>query len=168
MRHSSSTDQTKLSADSHRLIALATELFYASSYLESQFWQRQLETLVSKLLKHKKQSVLNEAVEYLFSSDMDIYNVLLEIIEARSESGQVVMDGKDGDVLLVVIPILALTRFSIASGNLTEAQKTHTATSLSVHIFAQAAQFILATAYNAVYQLPSPLYAVFAVMPFLA
>ena len=66
----------------------------------------------------RKQSVLNDAIEYLFGTDMEAYNCLLEVAEALSESGIVEHDGRQYQVLLVAIPVLAWTRFSIASGPL--------------------------------------------------
>ena len=82
MRRLSQTGLPKLHADSHRLTTLAWEMYYASSLLESEFCRHKLEALVLRLLQARKQSVLNEAIEYLFATDMEAYNCLLEVVEA--------------------------------------------------------------------------------------
>ena len=72
MRRLSRTGSSRLCPDSQRLVSLALEMFHASSLLESEFCRKKMETLVSRLLHAKKQSVLNDAIEYLFSSEMPI------------------------------------------------------------------------------------------------
>lgn len=79
-------DSPKLLPDSQRLISLAMEISIAASRSERWFWESKLETLILKLLEAKKQHKLDRAVEYLYKADLDAYNILLEAIEALSES----------------------------------------------------------------------------------
>ena len=67
MRRLTKTGSSKLNADSQRLVSLALEMFYASSFLESEFCRKKLEVLVFRLLQARKQAVLNDAIEYLFT-----------------------------------------------------------------------------------------------------
>ncbi len=113
-----------------------------------------METLVSRLLYAKKQSVLNDAIEYLFSSDMDAYNCLLEVVEALSESAIVHLDDKEYQVLLVAIPVLAWTRFSIPSGVLSPELVETISDRFSELILADNVRFAMATGLYAVDQLP--------------
>ena len=93
MRRLSKAGSSKLSADSQRLVSLALEMFHASSFVENELCRKKLETLVFKLLQARKQAALNEAIEYLFATDMEGYNCLLEVAEALSESMVIERDG---------------------------------------------------------------------------
>ncbi len=154
MRHLSKTGSSKLGADSQRLVSLAFEMFYASSFLESEFCRKKLEALVFKLLQAKKQVVLNNAIEYLFTADMEAYNCLLEVAEALSESAIIYENGKRYTVLLVAIPILAWTRFSIASGPLTSERIQAISDCFARVILADHVRYAFAPALYAVDQLP--------------
>ena len=154
MRRLSRTGSSRLCPDSQRLVSLALEMFHASSLLESEFCRKKMETLVSRLLHAKKQSVLNDAIEYLFSSDMDAYNCLLEVVEALSESAIIQVDDKEYHVLLVAIPILAWTRFSIPSGTLSPELIEAVSDRFGALILADNVRFAVAPGLYAVDQLP--------------
>ena len=154
MRRLSKTGSSKLNADSQRLVSLALEMFYASSFLESEFCRKKLEALVFRLLQAKKQSVLNDAIEYLFTTDMEAYNCLLEVAEALSESALIEQNGKRYTALLVAIPILAWTRFSIASGPLAPELLESVSDRFARFILADNVQFAMAPGLYAVDQLP--------------
>ena len=113
-----SRQQPKLSADGKRLTALAMEMFYASSFTESEYARLRLQELASSLIKRGRQSVISQAGEYLFNTDMEAYNCLLEVIESYCESAVIVEKHHRYQFLLVAIPVLAWTRFTIPSGEL--------------------------------------------------
>lgn len=154
MRRLSKTGSSKFTADSQRLVSLALEMFYASSFLESEFCRKKLDALVFRLLQAKKQSVLNDAIEYLFTTDMEAYNCLLEVAEALSESAVIERNGKRYHALLVAIPVLAWTRFSIASGTLAPELVESVADRFARLILADDVRFALAPGLYAVDQLP--------------
>ncbi|EEO28086.1 DUF2863 family protein [Oxalobacter paraformigenes] len=154
MRRLSKTGSSRLTADSQRLVSLALEMFYASSFLESEFCRKKLDALVFRLLQAKKQSVLNDAIEYLFTTDMEAYNCLLEVAEALSESAVIERNGKRYHALLVAIPVLAWTRFSIASGTLAPELVESVADRFARLILADGVRFALAPGLYAVDQLP--------------
>ena len=154
MRRFTNSGSSRLSADSQRLVSLAMEMFYASSSLESECCRKKLAGLVSKLLHARKQSVLNDAIEYLFGTDMEAYNCLLEVAEALSESGTVELDGRQYQVLLVAIPVLAWTRFSSASGPLPQDVIATVSDRFSRLILADGVRFAMAPGLYAVDQLP--------------
>ncbi len=154
MRRSSKTGSSRLNTDSQRLVSLALEMFYASSSLESGFCRKKLEALVFRLLHARKQAVLNDAIEYLFTADMEAYNCLLEVAEALSESTVVEQDGERYDVLLVAIPVLAWTRFSIASGTLAPDLIEAVSSRFAHLILADNVRFAMAPGLYAVDQLP--------------
>lgn len=108
----------KISADSRRLAALAMEMFYASSFTESEFARLRLQELAASLIERDRQTVLSQAGEYLFNTDMEAYNCLLEVIESYCESATVVEGDRRFQFLLVAVPLLAWTRYTIPSGEL--------------------------------------------------
>ena len=118
MQNTSIESNIHMSMDSKRLIALAREMFYASSFTESEYARLRLQKLVASLVKRGRQSLFNQAGDFLFNTDIDAYNCLLEVIESYCESCIVVEKEHRFQFLLVVIPILAWTRFTIPSGKL--------------------------------------------------
>lgn len=118
MQRTTQPIQQKISSDGKKLVALAKEMFCASSFTESEFARFRLQVLVAALIEKAHQKTLNEAGEYLFGTDMEAYNCLLEVIESYCESAIVIEQGRRYLFLLVAVPILAWTRYTIPSGRL--------------------------------------------------
>ena len=120
MRRPSKDSNPKLTADSQRLVTLAQAVGQSASRLEERNWEAVLDQQVHKLLKSGHQDTIDAALNSLFREDLTAYDVLMDGVEAVSESATITVD-TDGvstkyDILLVAAPILAWTRFSIASG----------------------------------------------------
>lgn len=131
MRRSPKDLSQKLSADSQRLVSLAQALALASSRLEEKSWERQLDMLIEKLLKTDRQATVDAALDHLFKTGPGAYDVLMESAEAVSESCLIEQDDQSFDALLIAVPILAWTRFSIASGSIS----ADTLLTLSAHLY---------------------------------
>lgn len=157
-------DFPRLLPDAQRLVSLSMEIARAASRLESLFWEKQLSGVVLKLLEKKKQHKLDDAIEYLYQADPDAYNILLKTIEAHSESCVIQHEGVDYDVLLVIAPVMAWTRFAIPSGPLSPELHAGLVTSLADGIFADNVRFLLAPELYAIDQLPQSHAEVFALM----
>lgn len=157
-------DFPRLLPDSQRLIFLSMEIARTASRLESLFWENQHSKVVLKLLEAKKQDRLDDAIEYLYQADPDAYSILLEAIEAHSESCIIQHEGVDHDVLLVVAPIMAWTRFVIPSGPLSSVLHANLVSLLSECVFAENAHFLLASELYAIDQLPQSHAEVFTLM----
>lgn len=157
-------DSLKFFPDSQRLAYLSLEMSTAASRLESRFWAEKQEALILKLLETKKQDKLDAAIEYLYKTDMDAYNILLEAVEALSESCAVTHQEKDYDVLLVVAPVLAWTRFTIPSGPLPTAVYDSLAKGLAESVFTDDVRFKLAPDLYAIDQLPYSHTEIFSLM----
>ncbi len=108
----------RISADGKRLAALAMEMFYASSFTESEYARRRLQELASSLVRRGRQTVLSQAGEYLFNTDMEAYNCLLEVVESYCESAVITEGHYHSQFLMVAIPFLVWTRYTIPSGGL--------------------------------------------------
>lgn len=161
-------DFPRLLPDSRRLVSLSMEIGRAASRPERLFWENRLSREILKLLETKKQHKLDDAIDYLYQADPDAYNLLLEAIEAHSESAVVQHKGVDYDVLLVVAPVMAWTRFAIPSGPLSPELYAGLVSSLADCIFAENARFLLAPELYAIDQLPQSHAEVFALMKDMA
>ncbi len=116
MRRSFKGATSRLSADSQRMIALCKALIQASSRVEERAWERDLDALLHKALRLGHQADIDAALDQLFKTRSEAYEVLMDGVEAGSESCIVEHDGKQFQALLIAAPILAWTRFAIASG----------------------------------------------------
>jgi hypothetical protein len=132
MRRPLKDPSSKLTADSQRLISLSQALAQAGSRLEERNWEASLDVLVEKLLINDRQSALDSAFEHIFKTEPATYDTLMESVEAVSESCTVEQDSISYDALLIALPMLAWTRFSIASGPVA----TDTLLTLSAHLYA--------------------------------
>lgn len=164
MSYPEKKDFSKLLPASQRLIFLATESCRAASRPEYRFWQRQLEEAVLKLLETKKQQKLDAAVSHLYQADPGAYETLLETVETLSESCLVQREGVAHDMLLVVAPVLAWTRFSIPYGPLSDALYAGLSSALKEVVFAEDAQFVMMQELFAIDQLPQSHAGVFSLM----
>jgi hypothetical protein len=154
MRRFSKSSSNKLSADSQRLVALAKGSAQASSRLEERQWESSLDHQLQKLLKGSHQDAIDAALEYLFRADLNAYDSLMEAVEAGSESCSVEHDGVTYDALLIAAPILAWTRFSIASGTIPSDIRTALAAHLHGHVLADDVLLTVAPTLYSIDQLP--------------
>src|SRR3954465_15676003 len=106
-----SKDSTKLSAESQRLGSISNAIVQAASRVEERTWERQLDTQLQKLLKTGHQDTIDSTLNVLFTDDLNAYDMLMEGVEAVSESSTMVelTDGVETtyQALLVAAPILA-------------------------------------------------------------
>lgn len=154
MRRPSKNTHHKLSADSQRLATLAQAIIQAASRLEERNWERQLDTLLRKLLKSNHQDVVDAALDHLFKLESAAYDALMECAEAASESCQIEQDGITYDALLVAMPILAWTRFSIASGPIPADMVLTLSAHLHAHVLATDTKMAMAPNLFSIDQLP--------------
>lgn len=154
MRRPSKRTSQKLSADSQRLITYALAIAQASSRLEERAWERSLDSLLQKLLKHEHQDTIDAALDQLFKSESMAYDALMESIEAASESCIIEHDGIQYEALLIAAPILAWTRFAIASGPIAADMLMTLSAHVNAHMLASDVQFSMAPTLYAIDQLP--------------
>lgn len=168
MRRPSKRFPHKLSTDSQRLVTYAQAVMQASSRLEERAWERHLDTLLQKLLKSNHQDAIDAALEHAFKSQSGAYDALMESVEAVSESCVVEQDGVRHDALLIAAPILAWTRFSIASGTIAGDMMATLSAHLHAHVLASNARMAMAPTLFAIDQLPRTHADTFALLQQLA
>lgn len=126
----------------------------ASSRHEERAWERSLDMLIEKLLRTDHQNTLDSALDKLFSADPIAYDVLMESIESVSSSAVVEHEGKRYDALLIALPVLAWTRFSIFSGAVGGDTLITVAAQLHAHMLADETRVALAPMLYSIDQLP--------------
>jgi hypothetical protein len=154
MRRPTKRSSSRLTADSQRLVNLAQAIARSSSRIEERAWERELDQLLQKLMRHDHQDMLDAALEYLFQSAPAAYDVLMESLEAASEACVIEHGSAKYDALLIAVPILAWTRFSIASGPITTDMSSTFRRHLDAHILAPGARSAIAPFLYAIDQLP--------------
>lgn len=154
MRRPTKSSPLKLSAESQRLVSLALAMTRASSRLEERAWEKQVDAQILKLLKHHHQDTVNAALDHLFRLEAPAYDMLIDCVEAVSSSCMLEHENREYDALLIAIPILAWTRFSIASGTVAPELVEATAAHLHAHMLAPDARLSLAPMLYSIDQLP--------------
>jgi hypothetical protein len=158
MRRPSKDSSQKLSTDSQRLVTNAQAIVQAASRLEERSWEHSLDTQLQKLLKTGHQDTIDTTLGSLFKEDLNAYDVLMDCVEAASESGHIVHE-ENGvsvryDALLVAIPVLAWTRFSIASGPVPAEALSTLSAHFEAHMLAEGTRMSMAPTLFSIDQLP--------------
>lgn len=158
MRRPSKDSSHKLTADSQRLVTFAQAMVQAASRIEERAWEHSLDTQLQKLLKSGHQDTIDTTLGKLFNDDLNAYDVLMDCVEAVSES-TVIAHEEQGvpqrhDALLVAVPILAWTRFSIASGPIPGELLTTLAAHFAAHLLADGTRSAMAPTLYSIDQLP--------------
>lgn len=154
MRRFSKSSPNKLAGDSQRLVSLAQGLAQSASRLEERTWEHSLDLLIHKTLKGGHQDTIDAALEHLFNTDLNPYDALMDAVEAGSESCAIEHDGVQYHALLIAAPILAWTRFSIASGQISEDMRNTLGAHLHGHLLADGAKLAMAPTLFSIDQLP--------------
>jgi hypothetical protein len=158
MRRPSKDPTDKLSLESQRLVSLSKAVSQTASRIEERALERQLDTHLQKLLKSNHQDSIDQALNALFRDDLPAYDLLMESVEAISSSS-VMVDLVDGaetsyQALLVAAPILAWTRFTIASGTIPGEMLSTLSAHFAAHLLADGVKMAMAPTLLAIDQLP--------------
>ncbi|NML62300.1 DUF2863 family protein [Massilia sp. RP-1-19] len=158
MRRPSKDPSNKLSAESQRLVSISQSIVQAGSRMEERAFEHQLDAQLQKLLKTGHQDTVDSTLNVLFKDDLNAYDVLMECVEAVSESSTMtdVIDGVETtyQALLVAAPVLAWTRFAIASGSIPGELLTVLSAHFAAHLLAEGTQMSMAPTLFAIDQLP--------------
>lgn len=136
--------RTGLTRDAEQLARFALGLARSGSRVEDAFWDARAVELIDRLLAAGGNEALNTALDELYRSDAGAYGELADLVEARAESGQYSVDGQEHDALLLAIPVLAWSRFGIASGTISGATLAELRVQLGAHVLAADARLGLA------------------------
>jgi hypothetical protein len=143
MTRSSSTSPTHLSREASRLVALSLALHRSGSRVEDAFWETELALLLNKLMRAGSDAVIDTALEHLSRHHMGGYEILMEQAETHSESCVLEKDHQAYDVLLVVAPVVAWTRYSIPTATIAASDLATLKAQLQTHILAKDTQVVM-------------------------
>ncbi|WP_175155885.1 DUF2863 family protein [Achromobacter mucicolens] len=154
MARSRSQSAPRMTRDATRLVALAQSLNRSGSRVEDVFWETQLGEAIPKLLKAGQDAPLEAALDHLAQSDVGAYEVLIEQAETLSESMKIEKNGVRYDVLLIVAPIVAWTRYAIPTGPISASAQQALLAQLHGHVLSSNARTALMPMLVSVDQMP--------------
>lgn len=154
MRRPGKSRPPKPSGESQRLIQLAQASLSAGSRMEERLWEKRMEMALHRQMLSNHQQNIDSALDHLFNTDPEAYEALMDSAESASESCMVVHDGKQYDVLLIAVPILAWTRYSIPAGPIGADMLSTLSAHLYAHLLAPDVRMAMAPTLFAIDQLP--------------
>jgi len=135
MAHFRSPTSVRQTRDSTRLVTLAQALARSGSRVEDRYWEHLIEQILTRLLRAGNDAPLEAALTRL-AEESDGYEILIEQAETLSESATLEHAGCRYDALLVVIPIVAWTRYAIPTGTIAPAQLEALTNQMHGHVLA--------------------------------
>jgi Protein of unknown function (DUF2863) len=154
MKRQRNTSRGRMSRNSERLVALALHLNASGSRLEDGFWERELDALLTKLLRAGNDNAVEAALDHLLTTDGPAYDVLVDQCESMAESQVAIVADAQYDMMLLAAPILAWTRYAIPSGPLPAADTDVLQLHLSAHVLAADTRIMLAPYLFSLEQIP--------------
>ncbi len=140
----------RLSRDAERLAWLAQALADSGSRLEDAWLESEMTSLIEKLLTGDDEDALNQALDRLHDTNPRAYDDLADLIEASCEINH------DGDAwrLILAMPVLAWSRYTIPTRALPQATLDALRAQLAGHVLAADARVHLANYLFSPDQLP--------------
>lgn len=154
MPRSRSHTSTRLTRDASRLVSLALALNSSGSRVEDLFWEEQLKVSIPKLLRGGHDAPLEAALDHLAQTQPGAYEVLVEQAETLTECALIEKNGVQYDVLLIVAPMVAWTRYAIPTGPIGASALQALTAQLHGHVLAQGARLTLMPALVSIDQMP--------------
>ncbi|MFY2058649.1 DUF2863 family protein [Achromobacter xylosoxidans] len=154
MARSRSQSAPRLTRDATRLITLAQSLNRSGSRVEDVYWENQLGEAIPKLLKAGQDAPLEAALDHLAQGDVGAYEVLIEQAETLSESMKIDKNGVRYDILLIVAPVVAWTRYAIPTGPVPAGAQQALLAQLHGHVLSSQARSALMPRLVSVDQMP--------------
>jgi hypothetical protein len=154
MKRNRFSSRKRISADATELGRLAIGLAESGSKLEDLFWQKRLADLVDRLLHDGAEEDLNASLDRLFDTHAMAHDDLADIVESQAESCTMLDRGQDFDVLLIAVPVLGWSRFSIPATPIPQSLLQTLKVQLGAHVFAAGARVALADYLYSPDQLP--------------
>ena len=143
MKRSRLGRRTGLPREAENLLWLAGGLAESGSQAEDSFWEKNLDAKLCELLLSEEEEGLNAALDHLYTTSPNAYQVLADSLESCTE--QVALDN-GLQVLLIAAPILAWSRFSIPASKIPAKILNNLRTHLHAHVLADKIQLVLAAA----------------------
>lgn len=144
MKRTRPSRHARLTPRIETLVQLAESYARSCSRIEDTHWERELDSLIIALIDEHNEEGLNAALDHLHSSNSRAYDMLADMIEAHCECLSLRDQGKEYDVQLIAAPVLAWSRFNIASGTIAAPLLETLHVQLQAHVLAGNARLALA------------------------
>lgn len=154
MARTRSKSAPRLTRDAERLISLANGLHTSGSLTEDRYWEREILALLEKLLEQGNDVPLDGALDHLFQTNNGAYDALIERVEGVSESVTVMQGDLAWESLLIAAPVVAWSKYAIASGPIAREDAQALSVQLQAHVLAEGARLSLVPYLYSVDQLP--------------
>ncbi len=154
MKRQRSKSPLRLTRDAERLIALSTGLIASGSRAEDAFWEASINQTVEKLLHSSNDNTLDMALDHTYQSNPAAHDALVELIEAAAESLAIDVDGTRWRILLLAIPLVACSRYSVPSGPIPSDALAAIVPHLHGHVLASSARACVSPYLYSIDQMP--------------
>lgn len=154
MKRSRKPTKPRLTRESEKLIALALGLAGSHSFGEDRFWEDSLVAALTQLADAKRDSVIENALDQLDQTHEGGYEELIEMVEAIAERVTMVHQNETWDVTLIVVPLIASSKYTIPFGAITPIQLAPVAAMVREQILASSAHLSLSPYLFSIEQLP--------------
>ena len=154
MPRSRSKSPPRLTRDAERLIALANGLNASGSLTEDRYWEGEMSALVAKLLENGNDAPIEGALDHLYQTNLGAYDTLIELVESESESATLMRGDQAWQALLIAAPIVAWSKYAIASGTIPRAEADTLRVQLGAHVLAAEARLAVVPYLYSIDQLP--------------
>ncbi len=154
MKSSPSSRRGRASREVDLLVELAEGLAHSGSRVEDIFWKKKLDTEIQKNLIESNEASLNAALNRLADRESRAYEELADAIEGNVEHQCINSNSGEKDLLLFAVPILAWSRITLPTKNLSKSQLERIRQKLVENIFNEKSQIALADFFFSPDQLP--------------
>ena len=146
--------QHRMSRDAERLVWLAQGLAESGSRVEDAFWEAELQQLITRLLETGQEEAFNLALDRLNETQGRGYDELADLVESAAEAALIATPDGPRHLLLIALPILAWSRYSIPARRLPPDAVTALTAQLCAHVLAADVRCVLADHLYSPDQLP--------------
>jgi hypothetical protein len=144
----------RMSRDAERLVWLAQGLAESGSRVEDAYWEGELLQLIGRLLETGQEESINLALDRLNETQGRGYDELADLVESVAESELITTPDGPRHLLLIALPILVWSRYSIPARRLPAEVVASLTTQLGAHVLAADTRCVLADHLYSPDQLP--------------
>ena len=116
MKRSRKPSKPRLTQDGEKLITLALGLAGSGGRAEDRYWENALTATLTALADSKRDNVIDNVLDQLYQTHEAGYESLIDIAEGVAETVLLEHDGITWEVMLVSIPLMAVSKYGIPFG----------------------------------------------------
>lgn len=116
MKRPRSKPPLRITREIEKLLALANALPLSGSRLEDRYCETQISRIAAKMVQGGNEDSIEAMLDHTFEANRASHDILIECFEAVSETVSIEKAGKTWDVLLISIPVVAWSKYSLPTG----------------------------------------------------